>query len=166
MLRRHGLDPVEGEDDLEIVGLLGPQRAVIVEGGDALGHRHEIGSTGGRDPRHEVEDRLPDRAVVPRRQRIGLRKRRRGGQQARGGETGDERSALHANSLWSKPKAIACDDFRRLDRGPQARVERPSLDDKRLIVDRRSLRAALRALVETTGIFAFTTNDSLRPTLA
>jgi len=30
----------------------------------------------------------------------------------------------------------------------------------RLIVERRSLRAAFRALVETTGIFAFITCDS------
>ena len=41
---------------------------------------------------------------------------------------------------------------RRLDRGPQARAERPSLHDKRLIVERRSLRSALRAPVETTEI--------------
>ena len=40
---------------------------------------------------------------------------------------------------------------RRLDRGPQARAERPSLYDKRLIVEGRSLRSALRAPVETTG---------------
>ena len=32
--------------------------------------------------------------------------------------------------------------FRRLDRGPQARAERPSLNDKPLIVERRSLRSA------------------------
>jgi ApbE superfamily uncharacterized protein (UPF0280 family) len=41
---------------------------------------------------------------------------------------------------------------RRLDRGPQGRVERPSLPDKRLIGERRSLRSALRAPVETTEI--------------
>ena len=41
---------------------------------------------------------------------------------------------------------------RRLDRGPQARAERPSLHDKPPIVERRSLRSALRAPVETTGI--------------
>src|SRR5580693_7987761 len=41
---------------------------------------------------------------------------------------------------------------RRLDRGPQARAERPSLHDKQLIVERRSLRSALRAPVETTEI--------------
>ena len=38
--------------------------------------------------------------------------------------------------------------FRRLDRGPQARAERPSRNDTPLIVERRSLRSALRAPVE------------------
>jgi len=56
MARGQCLHPVEGEERLDIIGLLGPQRAVIVEGGDALGHRHEIGSAGGGDPHHEVED--------------------------------------------------------------------------------------------------------------
>jgi ApbE superfamily uncharacterized protein (UPF0280 family) len=41
---------------------------------------------------------------------------------------------------------------RRLDRGPQARAERPSLPDKLLIVEGRSLRSALRAPVETTEV--------------
>ncbi|MEA2916952.1 MAG: hypothetical protein QOJ15_9033 [Bradyrhizobium sp.] len=38
--------------------------------------------------------------------------------------------------------AIAYGDSRRLDRGPEGRVERPSLNDKRPIVERRSLRSA------------------------
>ena len=37
MLRREGLDAVEGEEHLEIHRLLGPERAVVVERGDALG---------------------------------------------------------------------------------------------------------------------------------
>src|SRR5712664_3235170 len=48
----------------------------------------------------------------------------------------------------------SAEDSRRLDRGPQARAERPSLHDKRPIVERRSLRSALRASVETTEIAA------------
>jgi len=36
MLGRHRLDAVEGERELEIERLFAPQRAVIVEGGDAL----------------------------------------------------------------------------------------------------------------------------------
>src|SRR6266851_5245029 len=39
---------------------------------------------------------------------------------------------------------------RRLDRSAKRGAERPSLHDKRLIVERRSLRSALRASVETT----------------
>ena len=42
MLRRQRLDAIEREGELEIDRLLGPQRAVVVEGGDALGRRHEI----------------------------------------------------------------------------------------------------------------------------
>ena len=49
-------------------------------------------------------------------------------------------------------EAIAYATPRRLDRGPQAGAERPSLYDRPLIVERRSLRSALRAPVETTGI--------------
>ena len=36
------LDTVEREEDLEIHRLLGPQRAVIVEHGDALSGWHEV----------------------------------------------------------------------------------------------------------------------------
>jgi hypothetical protein len=53
-------------------------------------------------------------------------------------------------SLSPKGRAIAYGYSRRLDRGPKARVERPSLNDRPLIVERRSLRSALRAPVETT----------------
>jgi hypothetical protein len=42
--------------------------------------------------------------------------------------------------------------LRRLDRGPQARAERPCLHDRPLIVEARSLRSALRAPVETTEV--------------
>src|ERR1700736_3436750 len=61
-------------------------------------------------------------------------------------------SALRSSPLRGlrEGRAIAFNYFRRLDRGPQARVERPSLNDKPLIVERRSLRSALRAPVETT----------------
>jgi len=41
---------------------------------------------------------------------------------------------------------------RRLDRSAKRGAERPSLHDKRLIVERRSLHSALRASVETTEI--------------
>jgi hypothetical protein len=41
MLRRERLDPVEREGELEVDRLLGPERAVVVEGGDALLDRNE-----------------------------------------------------------------------------------------------------------------------------
>jgi hypothetical protein len=41
---------------------------------------------------------------------------------------------------------------RRLDQGPEVRAERPFLHDKPLVVERRSLRFALRAPVETTEV--------------
>ena len=44
MLRRQRLDAVEREGELEIHRLLAPQRAVVVEHGDALGGGHEIRS--------------------------------------------------------------------------------------------------------------------------
>ena len=37
MLRGHRLDLIEGEGELDVDGLLRPQRAVVVEDGDALG---------------------------------------------------------------------------------------------------------------------------------
>ena len=42
MLRRHRFHAIKGEGHLEIERHFAPQCAVIVEGGDALRHRHEI----------------------------------------------------------------------------------------------------------------------------
>ncbi len=72
VLRRERLHPIERKGELEIDRLLGPQRAVIVEGGDAFGLRHEVGAAFRRGPADEIEDRLLYRAVVPRRQRIRI----------------------------------------------------------------------------------------------
>ena len=44
MLRRQRLDAVEGERELDVDRLLAPQRAVVVEHGDALGDGHEVGA--------------------------------------------------------------------------------------------------------------------------
>ncbi len=49
-------------------------------------------------------------------------------------------------------RAIVYGDFRRLDRSAKRGAERPSLHDKLLIVERRSLRSGLRPSVETTGV--------------
>src|SRR5580700_11786305 len=52
----------------------------------------------------------------------------------------------------SAGRAIAYGNFRRLDRSAKRGVERPSLHNKRLIVERRSLHSGLRPSVETTGV--------------
>jgi hypothetical protein len=47
---------------------------------------------------------------------------------------------------------MVIEDFlRRLDRSAKRGAERPFLHDKRPVAEKRSLHAALRALVETTG---------------
>jgi len=66
-------------------------------------------------------------------------------------------AALSLQGRWridaqSSLEPIEATTPRRLDRGPQARAERPFLPDKPLIVETRSLRFALRAPVETTEI--------------
>ena len=76
MLRRERLHAVEREEELEIHRLLGPERAVVVEGGDALGERHEVRRAFRRDLRDEVDDGLLGRAVVPRGQRVRRRSAR------------------------------------------------------------------------------------------
>jgi hypothetical protein len=68
---------VEREGKLEIDGLLGPQRAVIVEDGDALRHVDEVGVALRGHPRDKIQNGLPRRPFVPRRERIGLSHGRR-----------------------------------------------------------------------------------------
>ena len=53
VLRRQRLDAVEDEGELDIHRLLDPQRAVVVEGRDALGGRHEVGTALRRHARDE-----------------------------------------------------------------------------------------------------------------
>ena len=75
VLRRERLHPVHRERDLEIDRLLGPERAVVVEGRDALLDRDEIRPALLGHALDERDDRLLRRALVPGRQRIGLRER-------------------------------------------------------------------------------------------
>jgi hypothetical protein len=81
MLRRQCLDAVERVGELHVDRLFDPQRAVIVERGDPLRRRDEVGrSFPGHigdegDPGHigdEGDDRLFRWALVPRGQGIGL----------------------------------------------------------------------------------------------
>jgi len=67
MLRSERLNPIDGEEKLEVKWLLGPQGAVVVEGGDPLGLGDEIGTRRVGDPADEIEDRLLSFSVVPGR---------------------------------------------------------------------------------------------------
>ena len=71
VLRRKRLHAVKGKQELEIQRLLGPECAVVVEHGDALGRRHEIGRALLGNFRHEVHDGLFGLAVVPGWERVG-----------------------------------------------------------------------------------------------
>jgi hypothetical protein len=75
MLRRHRFDPIEREGELKIIGLLGPQRAVIVEHRDAFLSGNEIGAALRCYADHKVRNGFLDRAIVPGGQRVGLRQR-------------------------------------------------------------------------------------------
>jgi hypothetical protein len=70
MLRRERLDAVEREQELEVHRLLAPQRAVVVEDGDALLRLDELGRALLRHLGDELGDRFLRRAVGPRGQRI------------------------------------------------------------------------------------------------
>ena len=72
MLRRQRLHPIDRERELEIDRLLGPERAVVVEGGDALLDRNEIRPALLGHAIDEGDDRLLRRTLVPGRQRIGF----------------------------------------------------------------------------------------------
>jgi len=72
MLRRYRLDSVERERELKIERLFGPERAVIVEGGNPLGTGTKSGAPCAVTRANKVDDGFFDCAVVPGRQRIGL----------------------------------------------------------------------------------------------
>jgi hypothetical protein len=70
VLGRQRFDAIDDEEELEIHRLFGPQAAVVVEHGDPLGRRNEVGRTLARRPADEIEDHRFGRPFVPRRQRI------------------------------------------------------------------------------------------------
>src|SRR5256885_17221451 len=71
MLRRERLHAVDREEELEIHWLLAPERAVVVERGDAFLRRNKVGRAFLGDLSDEVSNRLLRCAVVPRGKRIG-----------------------------------------------------------------------------------------------
>ncbi len=76
VLRRQLLDAIENEGELDVHRLLDPERAVIVEGCDALIFGHEVRTALGGHARHKLCDRVFHRTIVPGWQWIGLRQRR------------------------------------------------------------------------------------------
>ena len=75
MLRRQHLDAVECEQELEVQRLLGPERAVIVEDGDAFGFRDEVRRAFLGHAFDEGDDGLLGLAVVPGRKLVGALRR-------------------------------------------------------------------------------------------
>ena len=61
---------IEGKGELEIEGLLGPQRAVVVEGGDALFGRDKVRAARFGYAGDEIHDRSLRRAFAPGSQGI------------------------------------------------------------------------------------------------
>ena len=82
-------DAFQAIHHLRIHRMLDPERAVLVESGDALLGRHEFRASLIRGGLHEVDDRLLGGPVVPRGQRVtrccGLRLRGRGQERSRHG---------------------------------------------------------------------------------
>ncbi|MCY1382926.1 hypothetical protein D9M69_710000 [compost metagenome] len=71
MLRGEALDLVQGEQHLEVHGLLAPQGAVVVEHRDALGRGNVVLAALVRHGADEGEDGRARGTVLPRRQGIG-----------------------------------------------------------------------------------------------
>ena len=54
--RDQRLDAVEGEGELDVGRLLGPERPIVVEDGDALLRRHEFRAGFSGNPRDKIQD--------------------------------------------------------------------------------------------------------------
>ena len=137
---REGLDAVEGERDLEVHRLLGPQRAVVVEHGDAVGGCDEAGRTGRRHVGDEPDDRRLRRALVPRCE-LGVC---RGGQCKRERE-GDRAVNAHCSMLAARPTCGGGQAPRRRVRRARARRTASRGTRRRRIPSRRRARGARRA---------------------
>ena len=70
VLGGQGLDAVQGEEHLEVKWFFGPERAVVVKGGDTLGPGHEIRRALAGRFLHECDNGRLGRASVPGRQRV------------------------------------------------------------------------------------------------
>jgi len=106
--RRHRHGAVDGGEELDVIGVLGPERAVIVEHRHAVLRGHEALGTGIDRLRHEGEDGAARRPFVPGRQRL---RRSRGEGRAQREQDGEEHLHGGATSRGFQPAvtiAIAC----------------------------------------------------------
>jgi hypothetical protein len=71
MLRRERFDAISQIESLDVDRLLRPERAVVVEDGDALRNGNKLGRAFRRRRRDEFDDGLLRRRVVPGRERVG-----------------------------------------------------------------------------------------------
>ena len=76
ILLHHCRNALQAVDDLRVHGVLDPQRAVLIEGGDALLGPHELRARPVRGGVDEIEDRLFGGRVVPGWKRVLLRQGR------------------------------------------------------------------------------------------
>ena len=72
VLRCERLDTVQGEGELDVERLLGPERPIVVEDGDARWRRHVVWPLLSGHRLDEREDAPLRLTIVPRRERIGL----------------------------------------------------------------------------------------------
>ncbi len=101
VLRREGLHAVQREEELEIHRLLGPERAVVVEGGDAFRGGNKFSAAFLGDFFHKGDDGFFRRGVIPRRQGVGRggRSREREKQEGEAAQASGEKLLFH-RSGW------------------------------------------------------------------
>src|SRR5213594_515517 len=114
----HRRNTFQAIQDLRVHRMLDPQRAVLVERGDALGRRHEPRAALRRRALHELDDRLLGRPVVPRRERIGLRANRRAHEPQRADDQDERRAGSHHLAMAALAASILAFTASRLKLAP------------------------------------------------
>ena len=112
VLGRLGLHLIEHEHHLRVLRVLGPQRAVVVEHGDALCRRHIGGRALALHVGDELEDRVLVVAVAPRRQGIAA-------QAAGAGGAADEHEGHHMPGQPAAHSAATSGKMDRSSRSPE-----------------------------------------------
>lgn len=145
VLRCQGLHAVDGEQEREIERLLRPQRAVVVEHGDALGRGDELRAALLRHARDEVDDGLAPGTVFPGRQRVPAT----GGRDTGGTDTAEREqqgSETNARASAERPSRDAKHGyrFRGFGRAPRPAAGESSRDSGQPRRAVPSLRGAAR----------------------